>query len=213
MAARHHARALMGVRAHSGWAAVAVLGGSAAEPRVLARERIVIADRDIAGSKQPFHTVEEWPLARAQQFLERCERATAALAVTAMRGLVAKLAEREYRITSATVLGNAGRPLPPLQQILASHALLHAAEGEFYRAAVTRAAESCGVTVSRVREKGLLERGAGDLGVTPGELGRRLAALGRGLGPPWTQDEKLAVLAAWLLLAQKPARRAAGRGT
>jgi hypothetical protein len=30
----------------------------------------------------------------------------------------------------------------------------------------------------------------------------RIAALGRGIGPPWTQDQKFAALVAWLALAK-----------
>jgi hypothetical protein len=38
------------------------------------------------------------------------------------------------------------------------------------------------------------------LKLAPDAITARLAALGKPLGPPWTQDEKLASLAAWLVL-------------
>jgi hypothetical protein len=34
----------------------------------------------------------------------------------------------------------------------------------------------------------------------------RIAAFGKQAGPPWTQDEKLAALGAWLMLAVLPSR-------
>jgi hypothetical protein len=42
------------------------------------------------------------------------------------------------------------------------------------------------------------------LGSERGELLRRLAELGRPLGPPWSQDEKFAALAAWLAICGIP---------
>src|SRR5205807_2629305 len=49
--------------------------------------------------------------------------------------------------------------------------------------------------------RNLLARCRVQRGVAAGDLERHLAELGRTLGPPWRQDEKLATLAAWLALA------------
>ena len=38
------------------------------------------------------------------------------------------------------------------------------------------------------------------LKLAPDALRARIAGLGKPLGPPWGQDEKLAALAAWLVL-------------
>jgi hypothetical protein len=54
--------------------------------------------------------------------------------------------------------------------------------------------------VLEVRERELLARCASDLGLPADKLTRRLAEMGRALGPPWRQDEKFATLAAWLAL-------------
>ena len=90
--------------------------------------------------------------------------------------------------------------LPPLRAILASHALMHAAERDFYREAVRDAAVRRGVATEMVKEKDLpaLAR------QLPGtETSRRdaLNTFGKQGGPPWAQDEKLAATAAWLGLA------------
>ena len=50
--------AVMGFAPHSGWAAMVVLGGSHADPRVLARSRVEMADHRAPESKQPYHAVE-----------------------------------------------------------------------------------------------------------------------------------------------------------
>jgi hypothetical protein len=53
-----------------------------------------------------------------------------------------------------------------------------------------------------VRERDVLARAAEATGRTASELQRRVAEMGRALGPPWRQDEKLATLVAWTVLAQ-----------
>lgn len=88
-----------------------------------------------------------------------------------------------------------GRPLPALEKVLASHALIHTAEGELFREALRAASRECGLPLAAVRERDLFARGAADLGIP-----ETLAEMGRALGPPWRQDEKFAAIAAWLAL-------------
>ena len=57
--------------------------------------------------------------------------------------------------------------------------------------------------VLAVRERELMARCTADLGLSADRIVHRLAELGRALGPPWRQDEKLATLAAWLALAAR----------
>ena len=96
----------------------------------------------------------------------------------------------------------AGRPLPALAEILASHALIHAAEGEMFRDAVREASRRCGLALTGVRERELADSAARTLRQPAGDLTARVAGWGRALGPPWRQDEKLAALVAWLALAE-----------
>src|SRR5437660_2572204 len=51
-------RAALGLRTHSGWAALVVLGGSARAPEVVDRRRVEIADPNVAEMKQPYHAAE-----------------------------------------------------------------------------------------------------------------------------------------------------------
>ena len=198
--------AALGFRAHSGWAAVVVVSGTPAAPVILDRRRIEIADPKVRGSKQPFHAAEPLPFKEAEQFIRRCTASTNALAERAVQGVVDGAEEKGYRVAGCGLLTASGRPLPDLAAILASHALIHAAEGEMFRQALVRASEECGLPVTKVRERELLDRAAAALRTPAAKLQRRLAELGRPLGPPWTQDEKLATLAALLALAP-PARR------
>lgn len=151
-----------------------------AKPVVLERRRIVTADPAIAGSKQPFHAAEALPLERAETLIARCRVSSEKLATNALRGLV----DRPGVAVAAIVIGS-GRQLPDLAATLKSHALIHTAEGEFFREVLAEALGFFGVPVIRVREREIRH------------LQTRIAALGKALGPPWTQDEKLASLAAW----------------
>ena len=194
-------RAALGFRAHSGWAAVVVLGGSPATPTVIERRRIEIADPEIRGSKQPFHAAEPLPLKRAERLIQRCADSTRGLALGAVRAVLEDIRKKGYNVVGFVLLTGSGRPLPGLEAILASHPLLHTAEVEFFREALVYASESCGLPVMKVRERELLERGVVILGTPADKLQRRIAELGQSIGPPWGQDQKQAALVAWLALA------------
>ena len=193
--------AALGVRSHSGWAAYCILAGDPTEPDLLARGRMALNDPSIAGSKQPFHTAEPMDFAAARTFIARCRRATERLARAAVEALA-----RERPLGACCVLTSAGRELPDLKAILASHALIHAAEGAFYRDAVAGACAALGIAVRRVRERDL-ESECGVLPTSGDAVRTRLRAMGDAAGPPWTADEKMSARAAWLMLAALPAGR------
>jgi hypothetical protein len=190
------------MRAHSGWAALVALGGSPQAPDVIHRRRIVTADPDIRGSKQPFHAAEPLKLPDAQALINKCTESTRRLSREALRAVIIDLREKDIEVIGCGVILGSGRSLPALEAILASHALLHTAEGEFYRQALVEAGEHCGLPVSGLKEREAYERAAEQLHLSADELQSRIAALGRGIGPPWTQDQKYAALVAWLGLAK-----------
>src|SRR5205085_5000274 len=68
-------RAAIGLRPHSGWAALVVLAGDGGSPEVVDRRRIEIADPTIAGSRQPYHAAEALRLDRAEHLLARLAEA------------------------------------------------------------------------------------------------------------------------------------------
>ena len=194
--------AALGVRAHSGWAAYCVLDGDPREPRLAARGRMVLCDAAVEGSKQPFHHAEPMPFAAASKFIAQCTASTAALAGRAVDTL-----HGAHRVAACCILTASGRPLPELRAILASHALIHAAEGEFYRDAVATACSVRNMTVRRIRERDM-ETELAKLPIPAPAAKARLADFGREVGAPWTQDEKLSALGAWLMLSSLPSRRA-----
>jgi hypothetical protein len=193
--------ASLGFRAHSGWSAVVAVAGPHTAPILLERTRIELADAAIHGSKQPFHAAEELPLPAAEALVRRCEQRTLEMAREGLEAMLQRLGKRGFRASVCGLLQASGRPIPELPAILSSHAMIHTAEGEFFRNALGNAAENLGLAVSRVKERDLMERCEAALGVPANELQVTVNEMGRAFGRPWRQDEKFSTLAAWLALA------------
>ena len=191
----------LGLRVHSGWAALVAVSPRRGVPEVVLRRRLEIADPAIEGSRQPYHEAEGMPLDRASRYLARCEAASRRLATAGLREASALLAHEGGRAAkSCGILLASGRALPDLAGILASHALIHTADGVHFRDALASASETLGLRVVRTREKEVAAEVAGRSGLSEREVSARVAALRKDLGPPWTADEKLATLAAWRAL-------------
>lgn len=185
---------------HSGWGAlVAVTNEGALE--VIERRRVIVAETKLPGSKQPYHYAENLGLKKAEEHIARCTSASEQLASAGIREILSKLEKNEYRVDGSAILMASGRPLPSLEKILASHALIHTAEGEFFRMAVRRACEQAGLRVTPVPERELEERARKTFGDKAKQIREQIWSFGKRLGPPWTQDEKNAALAATLILA------------
>jgi hypothetical protein len=191
----------LGFRAHSGWAVMVAVGGPLGKPVVLDRRRIETADAVIPGSRQPYHAAERMDFPKAVALIEKCRDSSAQLATDAVSAFVAELTRNARSVVGAGILFASGRPLPDLAATLRSHALIHTAEGEFFREVLVGASDVCSLPVTRVKEREAWERGAAALRLGAADLQRLIAELGRSLGPPWRQDEKLASLAGWIALA------------
>jgi hypothetical protein len=200
-------RIALGFRAHSGWAAVVAIGGSRDAPVVLMRTRIELADPEIPESIQPYHSASELDIAAAGIFIRRCAAATKQMARKAMRDIAAQLQKSGHEVVACGNLLGSGHSPASLAAALASHPMLHTAEGEFYRNALDDASRHLGLKVVGVREKEIIELGSAMFGIASDKLQRTLTELGKPFGSPWRQDEKLATLAAWLALAENRARR------
>jgi hypothetical protein len=193
----------LGFRAHSGWAVVVAVAGSSRESRVLHRGRIELVDHSVKGSVQPYHVARTMKLHDAEAFLHRATDSTNKITTEGLRAIIADLAAKHHKVAACAVVLASGRPLLSLEAILRSHAMVHTAEGELFRGAIARAGEKCGLRVSGIRERELYERAAEALHLSTAKLKQRLSAMGKALGPPWTSDEKNAMLVAWLALAAR----------
>jgi hypothetical protein len=196
-------RAAIGVRMHSGWGALVAVSNSAGTVEVIERRRVAVTTPGTPGAIQPYHFAGNLELSEAEKFLGNCLAASERLALAAVRDVVDELRGRQYRVVGSAVLLASGRPLPPLSSILASHALTHAAEGEFFREAFSKACEGLDISVTGIRERDLDECVRATFGKAATRMLRQVSTLGRSLGPPWTKDQKTAALAALIVLASK----------
>ena len=184
----------IGVRVHSGWSVLVAVSGDASAPEIVDRRHIVIIDPSIAGAKQPYHFAETLAIEAAEKHISRCAEVSQRLALKAIDETLHELRGRGYKVAGCALLLASGRKLPSLPDILASHALIHTAEGEFFRKVVREAFEELHVPVTGARERDIEEQAQ----ATP--MMERLSMLGRSIGPPWTKDEKTATLAGLMLL-------------
>ena len=193
--------AAVGFRVHSGWAAMVALTVADGEPVVLTRERIHLVKTFRYKFRQPYHTAKMMSAARAGAFVAQVRSQARRLAARAIRRLRAKLEIEGFKLAWCGLLLASGKTLPPLPQILASHALIHTADGELFREALLHAGSKCGLRSLKIKEKELLKSSSEVLRMKDTEIQKRVAEIGRPFGSPWSQDEKFASLAAWLALA------------
>ena len=177
-------RAAIGLRAHSGWAAAVAV----AHPKiVILRRRIELLDGNAPA--QPYHAAVEAETADARRIVDDCAARAARMGAIGLRALVEEVEALGHRVAGCGLLLASGLPLPDLRGILASHALIHTAEGELYRDALRAAALECGLRLVEIREREI----APD---------KEMDAIGKSIGPPWRQDQKLAAAAAMRVLAR-----------
>jgi hypothetical protein len=194
--------AALGFRVHSGWTSLIALALEKNQPIILARQRPHLVATFSYTFRQPYHTAEKMDLAEARTFLQKQLGEARKLALQAIRAAQTEVTQQGYQLTRAALLLASGRPLPELSKILASHSIIHAADGEFFREAMLHACARSNLSVSKIKDRELLATASSTLRQNPTALTRFIADLGKPLGCPWTQDEKLASLAAWLALAE-----------
>lgn len=201
--------AAIGFRAHSGWAAAVVLGGSIKSPKVIDRRRIELVEPGTSGGVQPYHFARELPFPQAEKFIQGAIAAANETALQSIKFLAKQMTELDQKIKTCGIVLASGRPLPSLEVTLRSHPMVHTAEGELYRAAIAHAAESCGWACLRIPERELYQRAAATLRIPETKLKTLITEMGDTVGSPWSADEKCATVIAWLALRDfnKPASK------
>src|SRR5260370_20873619 len=131
--------AAIGLRVHSGGAAVVAVCLDKGAPVVLVKQRVHLVDTFSYEFRQPYHTAEKMLLGQAREFIARMQAEARRLACRAIRELASRTQEQEVRLTRCGLLLASGRPLPELEKILGSHALIHTADGELFREALLHA--------------------------------------------------------------------------
>jgi hypothetical protein len=194
-------RAALGLRMHSGWGVLVAVAGDATSIALMDRRRIVITDPKVPGANQPYHYAASLELEESERYLANCAAISERLASASVKDVVRELGLSQHHVVGSAVLLASGRPLPSLPNILASHPLIHTADGEFFRRAVRQACEGLRIAVTTMKERELHERAQTAFGNQVTRVERRISRLGSTVGPPWTKDHKAAALAAAMVLA------------
>ncbi len=192
---------VLGFRPHTYWTAAVALTGSAAAPHVVVRHKIVFA----AGAERSvYHQAAEAPAGTAEALIDKVRVAVEANAKAGI-GALLDLLKRDGLAVRLAVAPTGGRKLPALADIVRVHTMQHAAEGEFYRDVVAAACGALGLPVRRPVERELIPLACDRLGVDRPGLEAILKQMGAALGPPWSEDQRLAALGAWLELERAAA--------
>lgn len=187
-------RIAAGFKAHSGWAALVVIGDSSDGLRVIERRRIELDPDDVEWAKQPYHAAADLPSAEARPLIERAISSAHRIAANELRKFVKRSHSAGHEISGCAVI--VGTPMPQwsIEQILSVHVRMHKAEGVLFPDALARAVESCGLNLATFTEQELSARSEAS------RASNVITALGKSVGPPWGKDQKSAAFAAMLVL-------------
>jgi hypothetical protein len=163
---------------------------------VLDRRRVTLCPDELP--RQAYHAAQGLPRSRAAALVAEVEAAVTRTTTAVVDELVA-VATARGRLVAVAVIGRP-RDRPGLDDALANHSMLHAAEGELYRAALDEAADGRGIPVIPAAPNGTIAEAAAAIGRTGADLTARLAGLRTELGAPWQADHKAATAAALMAL-------------
>lgn len=182
-----------GLKAHSGWAALVVVGICDREFAVVDRRRIELVEDE--WTKQPYHAAEDMDAEPARDLVERGIEAAHRIAVREIDAAVRREQERKNEVTACAVL--VGNPMPDwsIEEILAVHFRMHKAEGVLFRDALVQATKAYPLRLVAIPEKLLATH-------AESRLVKKVATLGKLVGPPWGKDQKDAALAAMIALQE-----------
>jgi hypothetical protein len=179
------------------------VGNSGREFQVCDRRRIELVEPgDVDWAKQPYHAAEDLPPEKARRLVTRGVEAAQRVAAKEMRALVKRSSKAGQEIVGCAVLVPAPMPDWTTEQILSVHMRMHKAEGVLFPDALARAATACNLNLSAIPEKDLNARAEESLGIPFDVAMKQVVALGQSVGPPWGKDQKLAALAALIVLSE-----------
>ena len=192
----------LGLRVHSGWAALVVVGKHNGQLVIVERRRIELVENE--WQKQPYHAAENLKRNAARDLVKRGITVARRNALREVRAAVKRERQRENEVTACAVLVT--DPMPPwsTEEILAVHFRMHKAEGALFRDALIRAAEACHLAVVAIPEKQLAAQAVKILKTRANDLSDTIGTLGKSVGPPWGKDQKEATVAALVALQHAP---------
>jgi hypothetical protein len=192
-----------GIKAHSGWAALVVLGTRSGGLHVVDRRRMELVEKGEASwARQPYHAAQRLNAGAARALVRRGVERARRIAVREIRTAVKRTRDAGHRVAACAVLVVGSMPDWTVDEIRAVHFRMHKAEGVLFRDALARAARTCGLRLLRIPEKQLDEHAERALATSVTKLRKTIASLGKAVGPPWGTDQKDAALAAMIALEE-----------
>jgi len=193
-----------GMKAHSGWAALVVVGSRGGEFQVVDRCRMELVEKDeVSWAKAPYHAAEHLKPGDARDLVDRGVKAARRIAVREVGAAVERARRAGHEVAACAVLMT--NPLPDwtVDEILAVHFRMHKAEGVLFRDALASAGDACGLKCLGIPEKQLDNQAERALSTPANRLRQTIASLGKSVGPPWGKDQKDAALAAMIALQDR----------
>lgn len=190
-------KTILGLKSHSGWAALVVVSFAGEELEVIDRRRIeLVSDVDRGWAKQPYHAAEPLESDEARVLVKRAIASAQQYANKEMRAAVKRARNAGYDVAACAVL--VGDPMPDwtVDEILAVHFRMHKAEGALFQDVLCRAAERCGLSLTKVSVKGLAAEAKQVFGAGTKSVQNKIDAMRKVIGSPWGTDQKEAALAA-----------------
>ena len=188
----------LGLKAHSGWAALVVLGKLKDDFLVVDRRRIELVEH--LWAKQPYHAAENLQPDEAEALVKRGIAEANQTSVRELRAAVDRERERKNQVSACAIL--TGNPMPDwsIAEILAVHFRMHKAEGVLFKETLIQAGKACKLKLVAIPEQQLMEHAETAFGSPLTSVLEKIAALGKSAGPPWGKDKKDAALAAMVAL-------------
>ena len=200
------AKAAIGFRAHMGWVAAVGITLEDGAPRVVHSSIIATAEDRDQIAKEPYHVAGGYDgltrVARPpdpEAIIAKGRKTQEKLAARAIADIAAEFKARKLKIACGAVLSTRAWLGHDLEGILGDHAHIHVYEGEAVRDAVRSALKASKIACRDVDQKSLYTDSSKALTLSEPKLKAVLTGLGAGV-KPWTQDQKLSALAAWLTL-------------
>ena len=189
----------IGLRAKTGRAIAVVLGGTDDSPSVITKLEISLVDPKLPGTFQPYHVVMDLPWDESQRAVRKYVRAIEKVAAKNLTVLVKRLKGQGLTVKGVGVVGAADRDLSRIGNY---HIRAHAAEGVLFRSVLEFGADQNELRRRTFADRSFAANAQAELGKKHSSVTQMIEDLRRSVSPPWRADEKLAAMAAWLVLHQ-----------
>ena len=168
---------------------------------ILLRRRVELLPADGSIQRFVYHQAAELATGPAQEAVDAARAAARRCSDAAVQDLVSILEQRSISVRTCGIPTSSTIVPEDLSKILASHTLIHAAEGALFQNALAAACDRAGIQVVSARERDLWSSAASAYSIDPIELRKQIDGLRQTIGPPWGVDQKIATAAALMALA------------